>query len=270
MDPFIQLPAAELVNGRFDSILSACASRRVLHVGCVDAGFLEERFAHGDLLHQRLAGVAGELWGVDADEAGISFLRDRGFNNLIVGDVCRRDWLGAVSGQDFDVIVASEVVEHLMNPGLFLEGVQELMVDDTTKLLITVPNAFRLDTLRHLLSGIEFVHPDHNYWFSYHTLTNLLKKSGLQIDTVLAYSFRPTRLTPGMGPVSKALAADRAKVDTSPTAPLAEGRSRQLVQGVGHYARSLPGRLVTRYLYGRTPFWADGLIVFATRPHRMS
>ena len=189
MNPYIELPRVPIVIGRQDFVLERCRGKRVLHLGFADKDLFRERFLSGELMHQKLARVTGELWGIDTDVDGVSFLRSQGFDNLIVGDVCNLNNIPELQRQHFDIIVASEIIEHLMNPGLFLEAVKNLMISGDTELIATVPNAFRVSTLLWLLRGVEYVHPDHNYWFSYHTVTNLLRKSGLAIHEVYVYSF---------------------------------------------------------------------------------
>jgi hypothetical protein len=69
-----RLPPATLVDGRHPFIVERCREKSVLHVGCVDAGLLEERFARGDLLHQKLERVARRPVGTDIDSEGIRFM----------------------------------------------------------------------------------------------------------------------------------------------------------------------------------------------------
>lgn len=196
MDPYIQLPRVPLLNNRQDIILEYCSNKRVLHLGCVDAGLLQKRFERNELFHQKLALVASELWGFDIDKEGINFLIEQGFNNLFCGDVSDINHVKPLLGIHFDVIVASEIVEHLQNPGLFLQTVKSLMIPGETTLIITVPNAFRIDTLLKLMNNIEYIHPDHNYWFSYHTITNLLKKNGFTISQIYVYAFNQSSILP--------------------------------------------------------------------------
>jgi hypothetical protein len=261
MNPYIHLPKVPIVIGRQDFVVLRCRGKKVLHLGCVDSGLLYERFLSKELMHQKLAEVAIELWGIDIDADGISFLRNQGFSNLIVGDVCNLDKIPELQGQLFDVIVASEIIEHLMNPGLFLDAVSKLMIPNHTELIITVPNAFRISTLIHLLRGVEYVHPDHNYWFSYTTVTNLIKKAGFEIREVYVYSFESTKIFPRVSqqiPWKKnAGPAPRPEVESSQSSAWSR---------VFRYLKSLPRRLVVRVLYRRTPFWGDGIIVIAQKP----
>ncbi len=263
MNPFTPLPRVPLLNDRRSLLLERSCGKRVLHLGCVDAGLLRERFAKGDLLHSQLAAVASTLWGVDIDNEGIEFLRNQGFEQLIAGDVSDPNTLAPLRGLSFDVVIASEVVEHLLNPGLFLDATRTVMTPGQTELIMTVPNAFRVQTLLHLLRGVEYVHPDHNYWFSYVTATNLLRKTNFEIVEVYAYTLEPRGILrvgrlrrdrpmrPGVGAVGPA-------ASSQPPAPTG--------QRLATYLRSLPRRILTSLLYRTTPFWGDGLILIAKVP----
>ena len=259
MNPYIRLPKVPVLRGRIELILEKCKGKRVLHLGCVDAGLVHERLRSGELMHQKLTEVASELWGIDINAKDVSFLRHQGFNNLIVGDICHLERIEILRGKEFDVIVASEVVEHLQNPGLFLDGVKSLMIPGKTELIITVPNAFRVDTLVRLFRRIEYVHPDHYYWFSYHTITNFLQKNGFEIEKVYVYFFQPLhlfktsirKLSPGKKVHKNGF--ERGK----PTFPIA------LVRRVVNYVRSLPRSLTTAFLLRINPFFGDGIIIVA-------
>ncbi|MEM2146867.1 MAG: glycosyltransferase [Candidatus Jordarchaeaceae archaeon] len=212
-DPYIRLPGIQVVNGRHDFIVNRCSNKTVLHLGCTDSGLTLERFTSGELLHQKLAKVCRELWGIDTDSDGISFLQQYGFRNLIVGDVCYLHKIYDLREKIFDVIVASEIIEHLVNPGLFLDSVKDIMVPDYTELIVTVPNAYRVSTLSWLFKGVEYIHPDHKYWFSWHTITKLLSEMEFRIHEVYAYSFSPESIHIAMNELfDKNLLAERDKL----------------------------------------------------------
>ena len=260
MNPYLRLPKVPVLFGRMELILERCKGKRVLHLGCVDAGLLHERLRCGELMHQKLAEVSSELWGIDINADDISLLRDRGFNNLIVGDICHLDQIEIIWEKTFDVIVASEVMEHLQNPGLFLNGVRGLMVPGKTELIITVPNAFRIDTLIQLLHRVEYVHPDHHYWFSYHTITSLVQENGFGIEKVYVYSFQPVYLfatrirKPSPG---KKGYENRVEMKNTVSSLMS------LVRGVLNYVRILPRSLMIAFLLKINPFFGDGIIIVA-------
>lgn len=261
---FVALPRVPIVQGRMEWIVSQCAGKKVLHLGCVDSGPLfVSRIRDGELLHTKIAAVASDLWGVDIDLPGIETLAGQGYQNLIVGDICRLEDISQLRGQRFDLIVAAEVLEHLENPGLFLNSVKTLIMPQTTRLIVTVPNAYRYETLVWYLRGIEFVHPDHNFWFSYKTASQLLRSKGFLLKQVVAYSFHDTSLVPRTLRRRVALARDETPLRTGQgqrTQHSGSVMELSSVQRVVRYLRSLPKRLIVNFLYRRTPFFADGMI----------
>jgi len=168
-------------------IIDHCAGKKVLHLGCTDWPLTKDRLEKGELLHQKLAGVCSLLVGVDPDEEGIVALRklmpERVFQVSKAEDM--KDNAG-LSGTSWDVILAADVVEHVSNLGTALDSIASLM-RPCTKLLITTPSAFsRKRFVAWSLGNKEHVHPDHCYYFSPSTLTQLLNRSGLGLES---YSF---------------------------------------------------------------------------------
>ena len=262
MNPYIKLPKVPILFGRQGLILDRCRYKRVLHLGCVDKEMTYERFKKRELLHQKLKAFSEELWGVDLDAEGIFFMQSQGFENLIIGDICYLDKIEALRGKSFDVIVASEVLEHLQNPGLFLDAVKKIMVPDKTELIITVPNAFRFDTLLWLLLGKEYIHPDHYYWFSYHTITNLLKKNGYYIDGLYVYTFQPIGVIPSRNKTLSKKEDMKGNEFIKNNCPsITKYYLNTFLHRIISYLVSLPRRVIVYFLYKRTPFWADGIIL---------
>src|SRR5690242_17147194 len=95
---------------RVDHLLARCRGRRVLHLGCTNWPYTDAALADGSLLHLRLAGVAAELYGIDADAEGLARLAAAGHHHLHRGDLEALDTLAL---PPFDVIVAGEIIEHL-------------------------------------------------------------------------------------------------------------------------------------------------------------
>jgi len=191
---FFPIPQVKVVSGRQDFVVQMCRGKRVLHLGCVDEGLLHERFASGDLLHLKLIKAARELWGLDISRSGIEFLSSQGIPNLILADVEQINTVLDLRDRDFDVIVASELIEHLENPGRFLAMTSDLMRENTI-MILTVPNAYRLRSLMRMLKRQEYIHPDHNYWFSYKTITTLVKKLGYKIDSIYVYTAKRSNVS---------------------------------------------------------------------------
>lgn len=182
-----KFPEVKTEFGRINFILEKCRNKKVLHLGCVDEGLTLERIKDKSLLHLQLIEIATEVWGVDISEHGIETLKKNGIENLIVGDIEQIDQISKLKNMNFDVILLTEVLEHLNNPGLFLNNVKKIF-DQETIMIITVPNGLRFTGLGRIIKGYEFVHPDHNYWFSYHTICTLLQKNHFQIEELRVYT----------------------------------------------------------------------------------
>lgn len=174
---------------RLDVIRQVCAGKSVLHLGCTNYPYTEDSIRNGMLLHDDLADVASDLWGLDFDAAGIKLLADRGVRQLVRGDL--EDLESAALDRTFDVIVAGEMIEHLNNVGRFLSGVRRFMHSGST-LLITTVNAycgmrFFWYGLRGKRGRNEFVHPDHVAYYSYNTLKVLIERHDFALENFWFY-----------------------------------------------------------------------------------
>lgn len=81
----------------------------------------------------------------------------------------------------FDIIFAGDLIEHLSNPGLFLESCDRNLKDDG-RLIITTPNCFSLFSLAEKITKFEpTVNKDHVCYFNFKTASQLLKKNNFTI-----------------------------------------------------------------------------------------
>lgn len=178
----------ELVQ-RLDFIRETCKGKRVLHLGCTNYPYTQDAIDSNMLLHFELEKIAGELYGFDFDQAGLDILTEHGTKNLYRADLEKLE--DVPLDMTFDVIVAGEMIEHLNNPGMFLEGIKRFM-NESTVLVITTINAYC--GMRFFIYGLrgrggiaEPVHPDHVAYYSYSTLCLLLKRYDLAIDKFMFY-----------------------------------------------------------------------------------
>ena len=174
---------------RLEFINEICSGKKVLHLGCTNAPYTREAIDSDMLLHFELEKIAASVYGLDADADGLATLRSHGTKNLYLADL---EDLGSLDlNESFDVIVAGEMIEHLNNPGLFLNGIKRFM-NAETKLLITTINGYcGLRMIQYGLRGkggkAEPVHPDHVAYYSYSTLSLLLKRHDLKVEKFLFY-----------------------------------------------------------------------------------
>ena len=183
---------------RVQFIKKMCAGKKVLHLGCTNYPFTANSIENDMLLHYELKKVTNELYGFDFDQAGLEVLRQAGEENLYFADLEKLEELDL--NETFDVIVAGEMIEHLSNPGLFLRGIQRFM-NPQTDLLITTINAY--SGMRFLIYGLrgrggvqEPVHPDHVAYYSYKTLSMVIKRENLSVGEFYFYDLGPEHRRP--------------------------------------------------------------------------
>lgn len=178
----------ELVQ-RVDFIKNACRGKKVLHLGCTNYPYTKESIESSALLHFELDKIASELYGFDFDQKGIDILLENGSKNLYRADLEKLEEVAL--DETFDVIIAGEMIEHLNNPGLFLRGIKRFMNADTN-LVITTINAYSgMRFWQYFLRGKagenEPVHPDHVAYYSYSTLSLIIKRETLELEDFLFY-----------------------------------------------------------------------------------
>lgn len=86
--------------------------------------------------------------------------------------------------ETFDLIFAGDLIEHLSNPGKFLDSARRHIVPNG-KLVLTTPNAFNLFNIAEKFSkGEPTVNPDHTCYFNDKTLSVLLRKNGWRTESI--------------------------------------------------------------------------------------
>jgi SAM-dependent methyltransferase len=174
---------------RVEFIKNACRGKKVLHLGCTNYPYTREAIENDMLLHFELEKVAAELSGFDFDQAGLDLLAEAGATKLYRADLEKLEEVDL--NETYEVIIAGEMIEHLSNPGLFLQGVRRFM-NPETKLVITTINAYC--AFRFLIYGLrgkggtnEPVHPDHVAYYSYKTLKLALERENLAVREFYFY-----------------------------------------------------------------------------------
>lgn len=247
--------------GRQDYVVAYAAGKSVLHLGCVDAGFTQQKSITGKFLHAQLQEVAKEVWGVDIDEAGLSWMSKQGCEHLFHLNIENIDSEPTILAQEFDLLLLTEVIEHLNNPGKFLDALRPLF-RPTTELLITTPNSTSLGNLLANMHHKEAVHPDHNFWFSYQTLSSLLSKYDFKIVQVALYSqYDYTR--PMIGRFLPAPA--RIEISKSPNQKSLQKNQpgqtpvKRRIKPIGWLYANCTA-IFYAWVFTHWPFFADGLI----------
>jgi SAM-dependent methyltransferase len=148
--------------------------KSVLHVGCTDSPITEQKHKNGTLIHEAIVRSASDVWGIDLCKIGIDYMEKNGFSNIYLMDA-----ENIKIERKFDIIVAGDVVEHLSNPGLFLQKIPNLL-STNGKLIISVPHAYcRAWAMSMWYQKHEIVHKDHCCYYSPKTLASLCARFDL-------------------------------------------------------------------------------------------
>ena len=142
------------------SFMPDLQQRQVFEVGCASGGIL-----------QAFTEAGAECMGCDLDQRYLNYGRRKGLNLI------KADFLSDYSIQkQFDLIILSEVLEHLRHPREALMRIRSAL-KPKGRFYLEVPNvAPRIDFLGHLQNA-------HLWYFDQPTLESLLKECGFHVLT---------------------------------------------------------------------------------------
>ena len=158
------LPETKVVADRIAYLVEHVKGKRVVEFGA--SGKASEA----------VRAAAAQFFGVDrtAGDRVVGFDMD----DVSVG------WLPMPTSWFPEIVVCGEVLEHLSNPGWFLQRLRRHLPD--VPLVITVPNAFSSAAQKWIAKGYENVNADHVAWYSPKTIAVLLERAGY-VPADLAY-----------------------------------------------------------------------------------
>jgi 2-polyprenyl-3-methyl-5-hydroxy-6-metoxy-1,4-benzoquinol methylase len=192
---------ARLVHDRIERLIELVEGHRVIHIGFVDKGRMTARLEHGDWLHERLAGSARHLVGLDLDEEGVRIAVDLGYEAHVVDceSVASVKALGLAPAE---IVLAGELIEHLSCPGAFLEAAKVLVAPGGT-LVITTPNPSALTNVLAGLLNLELVNREHVGWHSRRTLQALLEQHAWTFEVAEYYTLAAIAVDPDLSPAHR-------------------------------------------------------------------
>jgi 2-polyprenyl-3-methyl-5-hydroxy-6-metoxy-1,4-benzoquinol methylase len=170
---------------RVSYLQDLCLNKKVLHLGATASPTTKNVACDGTLLHFHIGKVAREIVGLDLDETMIKYLQENhNIYDIRCGNIeILEDY---PEERDFDIILGGEIFEHLSNPGTALDAIYSV-TNPSTKLIITVPNAYSIKGFLRALARRELIHPDHTLHHSPHTLRSLLERHGFRITDHFSY-----------------------------------------------------------------------------------
>lgn len=187
------LPQARVMRSRDEALLSLCKGRRVLHVGCADAPFTQEKLQAGTLLHRSLLESAADVVGIDIDAGAVSILEKSIGGKYHIIDISSGADLAEVVTGPQDVVLATDVVEHVSDEFSFMMGLRRLAnlaQNPRCRIVISTPNALMLRNSVYTLFNAEVIHPDHRRIHSPYTLAYSMAQCGFEISERIFYSVK--------------------------------------------------------------------------------
>jgi 2-polyprenyl-3-methyl-5-hydroxy-6-metoxy-1,4-benzoquinol methylase len=190
--PFLRLQELGLKDGGFDELEAELKKKiprpAVLDVGCATGALLE-----------KLRDRGWDCRGVEISPSADYARRERSLDVLKLPlEDCR------FPAASFHLVLASHLIEHLNDPGLFVDEVRRILAPGAF-FFVTTPNISGLQA-RLLKERWRSAIFDHLYLFSVKTLSLLLKNRGFEIQRVRTWG----GLAEGLAPRPLKNLADRA------------------------------------------------------------
>jgi 2-polyprenyl-3-methyl-5-hydroxy-6-metoxy-1,4-benzoquinol methylase len=153
--------------------------KTVLHIGCVDhLPLVEQKINSNTWLHKNLQGSAKRCVGIDINKDGIDWLRQKGIPEVFYCDILNDALPSELSECYFDLVILGEMIEHVDSPIDFLKRIRANLRDKAKTLVVTTPNAFRVQNVVSSLKGYERINTDHRFWFTPYTIAKNLVLAG--------------------------------------------------------------------------------------------
>ena len=184
----LPIEGIELVE-KNDWILKQVVGQKVLHLGPTDSPMTSHNAKAGRLLHQLLQGKCLDLVGLDLDAGCVELLRKQhGIHDIIVGDAEKLPEY--FPGRTFDLVIAGDIIEHVNNLGLVLQGVKKIL-NPSGRLIVTTPNALAIKrVLGAALLRQERNNPDHLYFYSPMNLWQAANRFGFELHELKSFMYR--------------------------------------------------------------------------------
>jgi 2-polyprenyl-3-methyl-5-hydroxy-6-metoxy-1,4-benzoquinol methylase len=158
-------------SSRFEQLKKYFIGRDILDIGCA-VGYKKP-----DWMHFHIKSVAKSIKGLDLDAKSIEEINQMGY------EITQGNAQDFQLNEKFNLIHAGELIEHLDNPGSFLECVHRHLKEDGL-LLMTTPNALRISNFIYSATGGLKVNAEHTCWFCETTISTLLERKGFEVVEV--------------------------------------------------------------------------------------
>lgn len=169
--------AHDYLYGDLKVLIGSYKSRTILDVGC----------GNGEMAN-RLISEGYDVYGTDASVTGIEIAKQRNEKRFHVQDINSAKLPIELQDKKFDMIISTEVIEHLYNPRGYVEFCKNvLMQNGGGEMIISTPYHGYLKNLALAVTGKMDSHftvlwdGGHIKFWSVKTLTKLLEEFGFEV-----------------------------------------------------------------------------------------
>lgn len=165
------------IDDREKLILPYIEDKNILDVGCAD-------IRSGRFLHKFLNENSKSVIGLDINLKKATPLIKEGYN-IIIGNAENK-----LLHKKFDIIIAGDLIEHLNNPGCFLQNMKKHLKKDG-KIIINTPNIYSVNLLiRGIITfGNIKQFYEHSCGFDGQLISELISRYGLKVEKIIYYNY---------------------------------------------------------------------------------
>jgi len=162
---------------RAETILSYCDDKEVLDIGCVEHNI--DRTRADEWVHGRIKRAAKKVIGIDYLAEEVNKLKEAGYE-VVCADATKPFHIG----EQFDVIVVGNLIEHLSDfPGFFSNVTEHLKENGVV--LVSTANPFYMEQYFYSAFKNEImINPEHTCWLDPVALDQLAGRFGFRTEKV--------------------------------------------------------------------------------------
>lgn len=169
---------------RQECLLERVTGKRIVDLGCTDhLETIDEKICQGTWLHGQLDAVAERCLGFDINAEAVAHVREKhGRDEIFCHDFLSGPMFPGVKEDHWDYLVMGELLEHVDNPVQMLSQLREKYAGVIERVILTVPNAYKLPMLKDALLHRESNNTDHRYCFTPFTLAKVVTRAGMVVE----------------------------------------------------------------------------------------
>lgn len=153
--------------------------KNILDVGCVDHDIYTAN-VYRLWNHYFLYKISRKVVGIDITKKSLALMTALGFH-------VRHMNAETISYTHiFDVVFAGELIEHLTNPGLFIQSATQSLKKDG-RIVLSTPNTYAISKIIRVIQNYinePPQNPDHTMYFTPKTISKLAEKCGLTVESI--------------------------------------------------------------------------------------